>query len=76
MLADTFIANIGAMEETAPARAREMAQLVVDHRDKFTHADSYWVKSALVAPVPKTSGGPGHHNGSLGACSAKRGEGP
>ena len=57
VLADTFIASIGAMKETVPARAREMAQFVVDHRDKFIHGDSYWVKSALVDPVPKGSDG-------------------
>jgi len=57
VLADTYITSIGAMKETAPARAREMAQFVVDHRDKFTHADNYWVKSALVAPAPKAKGG-------------------
>lgn len=57
MLADTFIASIGAMKEAAPARAREMAQFVVDHRDRFTHGDCYWVKSVLVAPVPKAGSG-------------------
>ena len=51
VLADTFIACIGPMRDMAPARAREMAQYVVDHGKEFKHADSFWVKSALVTPA-------------------------
>lgn len=57
VLADTFIACIGALKEKAPTRAREMAQYVVNHREQFRHADNYWVKSALVAPAPDANRG-------------------
>ncbi len=54
--ADTYIACIGALKEPAPARAKEMAQYVVDHRGEFRWPDHYWVKSALATPQPRAFG--------------------
>ena len=54
--ADTYIASIGAIRESAPARAKEMAQYVVDHREEFRAPDHYWVKSALTSPQPRAVG--------------------
>lgn len=49
--ADTFIMCIDPLLTAAPARATEMAQYVVDHRDQFTAggAENYFVKAALLA---------------------------
>ena len=54
--ADTFISCLGPLKDLAPVRAREMAQYVVDHPGQFSHADNYWVKSALAAPLPGAAG--------------------
>ena len=54
---DTFIMCIDPLIAAAPARAKEMAQYVVDHPDDFGRgAENYFVKHALTMPIAGGNG--------------------